>query len=149
MAEQHCYHVSHVTSIYHDILCWTFFKSLFFLSFDISYYYYFASDTSARYASTPNAFIFSLRNKEGLEPFKSMVRRPHFAIKSSWDTGPRFGIGHDILIDDHANDPSEDSFSYSSFGYAYTVPSGVKDASTLLAGTWKFIPGDWEVFYLE
>ena len=78
-----------------------------------------------------------------------MVRKPDDAIKKSVYTGPRFGIGHDILIDDHANHPNEHSYSYTSFGYTYPVPGGVQDKRTILAGTFKFIPDDWEVFYLE
>ena len=105
------------------------------------------SDTSSSYGHTPNAFIFSLRNKERLGPFKSMVAKPEEAIVKYPNVGPTFGDAYDILISDNANTNSR---SYSQFGEynSYHVPSGVQDSYTLLAGTSKFTPDDYEVFYL-
>ena len=99
------------------------------------------------FADTSNAFIFSLRNNEGLGPFKSMVELPHYAIcmHPSVEPGPIFGLGFDIFIADRAN---IDSASYANFGVAYSVPSGVQDTSTILAGTYWFSPDEVEVFYL-
>ncbi|KAL9966928.1 hypothetical protein ACROYT_G025071 [Oculina patagonica] len=111
------------------------------------------TSNSSHYGFTAKAFIFSLRNKEGLGPFKSMVARPEYAIYRG--TGPNFsncycptfGKGHDIHIVDNANTLPE---SYTDFGQfnVYSVPSGVQDPFTVLAGTNKFSPDDWEVFYL-
>ena len=41
--------------------------------------------------------------------------------------------------------------SHTGFGLhrTYTVPSGVKDPFTILAGTRNFSPDDWEVFYRQ
>ena len=102
---------------------------------------------SGYYASTSNAFIFSLRNKEGLGPFKSMVARPSVAIYRYSGYGPTFGDGHDIRIYNNAN---SNTGSYTDFGQhnAYSVPSGVQDQYTILAGTRNFTPDEVEVFHL-
>ena len=100
---------------------------------------------SSCYGSTSNAFIFSLRNKEGLAPFKSMVTKPSYAICSSSSYGPTFGGGHDIRIADNANSNTD---SKTFFGSSYSVPSGVHDKRTILAGTYRFRPDEVEVFYL-
>ena len=101
--------------------------------------------SSGGYSYTTKAFIFSLRNKEGLSPFKSMVKIPRYAIFRRSNYGPTFGGGHNIRIYDHAN---SNTHSYTNFGYYYSVPDGVKDRRTILAGTYRFTLDDWEVFYL-
>lgn len=103
-----------------------------------------AWDSSSGWSFTSNAFIFSLINKEGLAPFKSMVKRPSNAIYRGSSYGPLFGSGNDIRIADNANSNTN---SYTSFGDSYSVPSGVKDRFTILAGTQKFSPDEVEVFY--
>ncbi|XP_078383111.1 uncharacterized protein LOC144665695 [Oculina patagonica] len=104
-------------------------------------------DSSSGYSYTTNAFIFSLRNKEGIAPFKSMVARPSLAIFRSSDRGPTFGGGHDICIADNANSNTN---SYTDFGESnyYSVPSGVQSKYTILAGTRNFTPDEVEVLYL-
>ncbi|KAL9961656.1 hypothetical protein ACROYT_G030646 [Oculina patagonica] len=102
-------------------------------------------DTSSSYGSSSNAFIFSLRNKEGLGPFKSMVKRSQYAIYKYSGYGPRFGGGADIYIADNAN---SNTGSYTNFGHSYSVPSGVQSGNTILAGTGHFTPDEVEVFYL-
>ena len=67
------------------------------------------------------------------------------AIYRSSSYGPTFGGGHDIAIRDNANSNTN---SYSNFGYSYSLPSGIKDRKTILAGTFKFTPDEVEVFYL-
>ena len=104
------------------------------------------SESSGGYGSTSNAFIFSLRNKERLGPFKSMVMNPSSAIHKGSCCGPTFGEGHDIFIADNANSNTD---SVSSFGKSYSVPSGVQVGSAILAGTDKFTPDEVEVFYLS
>ncbi|XP_078383091.1 uncharacterized protein LOC144665680 isoform X1 [Oculina patagonica] len=104
-----------------------------------------AWDTSSSYGSSSNAFIFSLRNKEGLGPFKSMVKRSQYAIYKYSGYGPRFGGGADIYIADNAN---SNTGSYTNFGHSYSVPSGVQSGNTILAGTGHFTPDEVEVFYL-
>jgi len=97
------------------------------------------------YGSTPNAFIFSLRNKEGLGPFKSMVTNPTYAIYRYSSYGPTFGGGHDIYI---ANNANSNTHSSTTFGSFYSIPGGVQDRYTILAGTQTFKPDEVEVFYL-
>ena len=106
------------------------------------------SDTSGDFGYTPNAFIFSLRNKEGLGPFKSMVANPSKAIFRYPVLLSAFGNGHDLVIGDNANTNSN---SYTDFGQKgdYSVPSGVQDPYTILAGTNQFTPDEMEVFYLK
>ena len=80
-----------------------------------------------------------------MAPFKSMVTRPSRAICSISSYGPIFGGGHNILI---ANNANSNTNSYTNFGYYYSVPSGVQDKKTILAGTYNFTPDEVEVFYL-
>ena len=106
----------------------------------------FSSDTKSvngSYGYTSNAFIFSLRNKESLAPFKSMVTNPSRAIVMYSGYGPTFH--GDIYIADNA---SNNTNSYTYFGDTYSLPSGVQDRLTILAGTYNFSPDEVEVFYL-
>jgi len=91
-----------------------------------------------------NAFIFSLRNKEDYA-FKSMVKDPSKAIYGGANLGPTFGYGWDLYIQNNAN---SNTGSYANFGVSYSVPSGVQDKKTILAGTYKFTPNEVEAFYL-
>ena len=98
------------------------------------------------FAATSKSFIFSLVDKEGLAPFKSMVKQAKSsdAIYCGPIYGPVFGLG-DILIFDNA---SQNTHSYSNFGRYYSLPNGVTDRHTILAGTNNFSPDEVEVFYL-
>lgn len=104
-------------------------------------------ESSGRWTSTPNAFLFSLHNEEGLAPFKSVVKKPYRAMYRHSSYGPIFGSGHDIYI---ANNANSNRNSQANFGYnsVYSVPSDVQNKQTLLAGSHPFTPDDWEVFYL-
>ena len=55
----------------------------------------FRLESRGAYGYTPKAFIFSLNNKEGLTPFKSMVKKAHEAIyrgRTLWpNIWPRIG----------------------------------------------------------
>lgn len=104
-------------------------------------------DSSSGCSSTSNAFIFSLHNKEGLGPFKSMVAKPACAIFCHSSHGPSFGQGHDIYINS-----SGGSATYSHAGNKYddySFPSGIKDQSTVLGGSNSFTPDDVEVFHIS
>ena len=103
-----------------------------------------SSESSGGRGHTSKAFIFSLSNKEDLKPFKSNVRDPEYAINSRPEYGPIFGYV-DIAIADQAN---SNSYSYTNFARSYSVPSGVTNPQTILAGSYRFTPDDWEVFYL-
>ena len=74
-----------------------------------------------------------------------MVSNPSHAIERTTSHGVTFGGGHDICINDNANSNTN---SYTNFGHSYSVPSGVQDRKTILAGTYKFTPDEVEVFYL-
>lgn len=100
--------------------------------------------SGSSYNTDDKAFIFSLVNKEGLEPFKSMVKNPSYAIYSSSSRGPRFGSS-DISI---SSDAKGNTNSYTSFGNQYFLPSGVKYRNSILAGTYNFSPDEVEVFQL-
>ena len=114
--------------------------------FFLVYYCFLASLNE--YAATSKSFIFSLVDKEGLAPFKSMVKqdsRSSFAIYSGSSYGPAFGSGYDILIADSAN---QNTNSYTNFAHYYSLPNGVTDRLTILAGTYAFSLDEVEVFYL-
>ena len=98
------------------------------------------------FAATSKSFIFSLVDKEGLAPFKSMVKQAmsSYAIYCLPRDGPVFGSG-DILIADNA---SQNTHSFTDFGSSYSLPNGVTDRRTILAGTFTFSPDEVEVFYL-
>ena len=70
---------------------------------------------------------------------------PKYAIYRLPNFGPTFGGGFDIVIKDNANSNTK---SYTNFGTAYSVPGGIKDRKTILAGTYNFTPDEVEVFYL-
>jgi len=78
-------------------------------------------------------------------PFKSTVTYPSNAIYKRSNYGPTFGGGHDIFIFNNVNG---NSASYTNFGYSFSVPSGVKNKMTILAGFYNFKPDEVEVFYL-
>ena len=101
-------------------------------------------ESSGGFGFTRKAFIFSISNKEELDPFVSEVRRPGRAIcRWSW-YGPVFG--DDIYIADYAN---SNSYSHAGFGWSYHAPAAVQDPNTILAGTYRFSPDEVEVFYLD
>jgi hypothetical protein len=102
---------------------------------------------SRGYKQAPGSFIFSLRNKENLPPFKTPVRNQEtdVAIYTKNNYGPTFGSGHDIHI---TNNAASNTNSYTYFNSAYQTPSGVNNTRTILAGTYKFSPIEVEVFHL-
>ena len=97
------------------------------------------------YGETPDAFIFSLNNIEGLAPFMSKVKQgfKQLAIYRHSDYGPAFG--DDLVID------ATISKSRASLDLAYSVPASVKDkGSTILKGPGTyFSPDKVEVFHLD
>ena len=101
-------------------------------------------ESSGGYGFTRKAFIFSISNKEELDPFVSEVRRPDRAIyRWSW-SGPWFGS--DIGI---ANNANSNSLSLARLYWAYPAPAAVQNRYTILAGTEYFSPDEVEVFYLN
>ncbi|XP_068706848.1 protein slit-like [Montipora foliosa] len=96
---------------------------------------------NGKFGTTEKAFIFSLRNAEGLPPFKSNVKDPSKAIHNVGHVGPTFGE-NDLLIDRIS------ATSSSNFGDNYVVPTGVQNRLTLLAGASTFEEDEVEVFFL-
>ena len=95
----------------------------------------------------PGSFIFSLRNKEDLSPFKAPLKDENTpdAIYAENSYGTTFG-SYDIYI---SNDAASNTNSYTNFNIYYPVPSGqVSDTSTILAGTNYFEPSESEVFHM-
>ena len=104
-------------------------------------------ESSGGYAKTPNAFIFSLNNSEGLAPFLSKVKPEHTgaAIDRRSHYGQKFG--NDLVI--HL-DASLISYSQAGLGVYYSVPASVSDMRTILKGRGGyFSPDEVEVFYLD
>ena len=101
-------------------------------------------ESSGGWGFTRKAFIFSISNKEELDPFVSEVRRPDGAISRWSGSGPVFGW--DIGI---ANNANSNSVSYAGLGGCYPAPAAVQDPGTILAGTFHFSPDEVEVFYLD
>ncbi|XP_028415648.1 uncharacterized protein LOC114539010 [Dendronephthya gigantea] len=100
----------------------------------------------SRYKEAPGSFIFSLRNKENLAPFKAPLKDESHgnAVCANPSYGPTIGGGHDIHISDNAHSNTN---SYTNFGHTYEAAENVgKD--TILAGTKKFSPSELEVFHL-
>ena len=104
-------------------------------------------ESSGGAAETPNAFIFSLNNFEGLAPFVSKVKndKTQKAINKASGTGPVFGQDLYIYLD---ADTVGRSYAYLN-GY-YSVPSLVTDELAVLDGhIGTFSPDEVEVFYLD
>ena len=104
-------------------------------------------ESSGGYAETPNAFIFSLNNFEGLAPFLSKVKQAQTerAISRHSYYGPKFG--NDLVIHLEA---SRISSSQAGLGVYYSVPASVNDMHTILKGPGQyFSPDEVEVFYLD
>jgi hypothetical protein len=107
----------------------------------MSKHYFYVITGSYQYKQAPGSFIFSLRNKENLPPFKASLKDQNTqnAIFTYNSYGPTFGNGHDIHI---SNDAGSTHF------YCYQAPSGVSNANTILAGTQYFQPSEVEVFHI-
>jgi len=75
------------------------------------------------------------------------LRNPKYAIYRNSVYGPTFGLG-DIYIVDIVDNANSYTRSNTNFGRSYSVPSGVQDRWTILAGTYFFTPDEVEVFYL-
>jgi hypothetical protein len=104
------------------------------------------------YKSAPGSFLFSLRNKDNLPPFKAALKNQNDgnAIYCGSGYGPTFGSGHDLRI---ANDAKSNTNSYTNFGHTYQAPSGYTygqaNTQSLLAGSYHFTPSEVEVLYLN
>ena len=107
-------------------------------------------DSSSGWKSDPNAFLFSLTNKDN-QPAKMKVdsNEHQYAICCDSDYGPIFGVGPDIIIANNANTTMD---SYSNLGDSYKHPQygwGTNGANTFLAGSKSFQLDEIEVFQKE
>ncbi|XP_015765774.1 PREDICTED: sushi, von Willebrand factor type A, EGF and pentraxin domain-containing protein 1-like isoform X2 [Acropora digitifera] len=103
------------------------------------------SSTSATYGETLKAFIFSLKNKEALPPFKCLAKDKRKAIYKRSVFGPSFGKGPCIRIKS-ARDRSKAVICE-----PYSVPAEVSKANpqkALVGSARDFSPNNYEVFYL-
>ena len=98
-------------------------------------------ESSGSWGFTRKAFIFSISNKEELDPFVIKVKRPDKAIFRSG-----LAFGWDIRIVNNANSNSR---SFAQLDWHYPAPDAVQDKYTVLAGTKYFSPDEVEVFYLD
>jgi len=104
--------------------------------------------SGSSYKDSAHSFIFSFKNKDGLEAFKLHVKRTEHAIYGKSSYGPTFGGGHDIHV---ANSAGSNTNSYANLGSGYAQVAGYKDGASntqsLLAGSYNFQPHEVEVFY--
>ena len=95
--------------------------------------------------------MYSLRNNDGLAPFKATLKNESepLAIGPSTKYGPIFG-SYDLYIRDNAGSQTN---SYTDFGNAYKLPPGYTYGETntrsLLGGSYEFTPTEVEVLYLN
>ena len=78
----------------------------------------------------------------------TVYRYPHNAMYCYYHYGPTFGGGHDLRIVDNCD---KNTNSYSNLGSTYKLPAGytygTTQATTLLAGSYKFKVDEYEVFF--
>jgi hypothetical protein len=102
-------------------------------------------DGSSIWKSDPNAFIFSLTNKDN-KPLKMKIHpyKHEYAIECHSSFGPTFSF--DIRIANNANTTMSCS---SNLGFAYKHPQygyGTNEAQTFLAGSYSFQLDEIEVY---
>ena len=104
------------------------------------------SESSGGLTATSEAFIFSLNNNEGLEPFVSKMKIGYSgkAIYRGSYYGPHFA--YYVYV---ANNANSKGTSKACLTNRYSVPPAVKNRNTVLAGTTYFSPDEVEVFYLD
>jgi hypothetical protein len=103
------------------------------------------SSSPGQYVADPNAFVFSLVNKEN-KPFKVICTNSDYAFAGSSSYGPVFGRGHTICI---FSDSNSNKKSYSDFGFDYIHSDyqyGTEKSKSILAGSEHFQTLEIEVF---
>jgi hypothetical protein len=108
-----------------------------------------AWDSSDEYKTDPNAFLFSLTNKEE-KPCKMNVIDPKTAIFCGSDLGPIFGSLSEYIDDLHiVNNANTNEYSSSNLGGNYKHPEYEFDtieAQSFLAGSGSFRLNEIEVY---
>ena len=106
-------------------------------------------DSFASYKRSKTSFLFSLRNKHHISPFKCPINdyQADKAIYSYLYWGATFGGGFDLHI---SSDASTNKDSHSDLGDTYHPPPGYQHGTpqtkALLAGSKNFTPTEIEVF---
>ena len=98
-----------------------------------------------QFESQPNAFLFSLVNKDNKHLIFNKSSGYISSIQCKSGYGPHFGL-NDLVISDNANLNTD---SYSDLGSAYTHPDYPKcteKAQCILAGSFKFKVSEIEVY---
>jgi hypothetical protein len=101
-------------------------------------------DSSGQYKSDPNAFLFSLTNKDNQSSKIKPIDTMH-SIYCGSEYGPTFGGGHDFHVFDNANVKAG---SYSNLGHSYQHPQPSQGQS-YLAGSAQFELNEIEVYKKE
>jgi hypothetical protein len=96
------------------------------------------------YHSDPNAFLFSLTNRDN-QPCKMRQIGTTFSIYCFSSCGPIFGFGNDLLVCNNANTKMG---SYSNLGRSYQHPQPIQGRS-FLAGSQYFHLSEIEVYQKE
>ena len=111
----------------------------------------FVTDNRSNYGATPNTFVFFLRKKEGVQPFKGVISNPHFAI-FNWDkdAGLRFDDWDNLdLLNSFYKPEGTEKSSRSKLSEPtdYEVPDNVQSA---IGRDWMYFePDEVEAFYLD
>ena len=99
------------------------------------------------WGETLKAFIFSLKNSEGLPPFKCFAKNGKNAIFNHRNFGPTFGKYPGLDISRGLSGVGARTLAIIS--EPYSVPTGVNNTGKVLAGTTGYFFFDnYEVFYL-
>ena len=113
----------------------------------------FFSGPNGRFISSSLAFLFSINNVLGLQPFKIDVKESNktSAAFNDLSKGPMFGLNDLTIAYDDIGIPRE---SESHIGNFYSLPEGYDDQNEvygfgLLAETRYFTWDDFEVFYYD
>ena len=125
---------------------WIIFAQPYDYSLDVNRLFSCFAESIEAYGETLKAFIFSLKNSEGLPPFKCMAQDKSKAIYKSSLHGPSFGEGPTFGI----GYPKEESLAQ--IGTPYSAPREVNNKDKVLAGPLHygyFTPDNYEVFYLD
>jgi hypothetical protein len=101
-------------------------------------------ESFGQYKSDPNAFLFSLTNRDN-QPCKIRQINTEYSIYCGSAYGPTFGNGHAIYICDFANRLAG---SYSKLGHSYQHPQPSQGHS-YLAGSHPFQLSEIEVYQKE
>ena len=106
-------------------------------------YFIFLLEVGGLYKTSKTSFLFSLKNKDNLPPFKANIKTPENATAANNRFGPLFGDGgRDLYIPNIAMNTFNKS--HSEYGNSYELPNRGK---YFPAGSFDFTPSEIEVFF--